>query len=265
VTVKINDPKKGVYEVEGLAKPTKLARATSLLDMFKEGFGGMSYYGVKLALSFLLPDLDEEAFEGVYELLKESADHDPNKRLKAAAARGTAAHKLFEDLCQRRATIDSVEPKSGGYWVYGADGFRFLAVSYDRGAAQAFIDLFSHLDADEMLSEERLFWTEHPVTICPDKTCRHGFAGTADVIIPPHVMGDMKTHKPKPYWTDFMQMALYSMAWEQRTGNAITKMLVIIPQEDGDYLLVDDKFLPPETGLIVWNLYKAYKEWGPVK
>lgn len=265
-------PSKGGYEIEHGEKKAKLARVTSILEVvFKEAFGAMSYYGGKLALEWVTNSdmLAEPAdLEALYAAWKASPS-DPNKTLRRAGSRGTAAHKLFEDLCQRRAVIEKVLEDDGYYITYpNGEDTDFVAVGYDAGAAAAYVDLFQHLDEGEIQSEVRVHWTEHPIAECPDDVCTHGYAGTADVIMPPDTIGDVKTNKGDARYSASVQMAMYALAWEQMNpGTQIDRHFVLIPRPDGTYEMFDDpkKFVSSAVVPAVLELYRARKEWGPVR
>ena len=270
MTAKVRKPTKGGYVIEVDGKMARLARVTTILEVvFKEAFGAMSYYGGRLALEYMAErDEVDDDIEDLYTAWKASP-FDPNKTLRAASKRGTAAHKLFEDLCQRRATITGYAEPGHNPIIRRGDDPSFVAVDYDKGAAMAYVDMFQHLDAEEMLSEVKLYWTEHPIPECPDEICTHGWAGTADIIIPPFTLGDMKTNKGENRYSASVQMALYALAWEQMNPDAdmIKRHFVIIPRPDGTYDLYDDpkQFIPSGVALDVYSLYLTRKEWGPVR
>jgi len=263
-------PSRGGYVIEDeeSGKYAKLARVTSILEVvFKEAFGAMSYYGGRLALEYMAErDEVDDDIEDLYTAWK-SSPFDPNKSLRAASKRGTAAHKLFEDLCQRRAHITGfTEPGENPIIRYENDEPSIVATEYDKGAAMAYHDLFQHLTAEEMWSEYRVHWTEHPITECPDEVCTHGYAGTADVVIPPITLGDMKTNKGDARYSASIQMAMYSRAIEQMHPDIkIQRHFVVIPRPDGTYDLFDDpkQFVDSSVVDAVMTLYKTRKAWGP--
>ena len=272
MTVEVRKPTKGGYVIEVDGKMARLARVTTILEVvFKEAFGAMSYYGGRLALEWAAEEVvsgDETLTPDYLYTAWKASPFDPNKSLRAAAKRGTAAHKLFEDLCQRRATITGYAEPGHNPIIRRGDDPSFVAVDYDKGAATAYVDMFQHLDAEEMLSEVRVHWTEHPIPECPDEICTHGWAGTSDIIIPPITMGDMKTNKGENRYSASVQLALYSLAWEQMNpGVKIERHFVVIPRPDGTYDLYDDEkqFVPSEVALDVYSLYLTRKAWGPVR
>lgn len=260
---------KGGYVIEEGGKYARLDRVTTILSVvFKEAFGAMSYYGGRLALEFMAEqDEVDEDIEAWYTAWKKSK-YDPNKALKAAAARGTAAHKLFEDLCQRRAKITGyTEPGSNPIIRYENDEPSIIATEYDKGAAMAYHEMFQHLSAEEMWSEKRVHWTEHPIPECPDEVCTHGYAGTADIVIPPITLGDVKTNKGENRYAASVQLAMYARALEQMYPDLlIQRHFVVIPRPDGTYDLYDDpkQFISSDVVDSVLELYKTRKAWGPV-
>jgi hypothetical protein len=262
--------KKGFYQIETPSgAKAKLTRVTTALDwVIKEGFGGMSYYGGKLFARFLA-DSDEE-FEQFYVSWKQS-EFDPNRTLRERATRGTAAHELFEKLLKGEATAVR---EGDDYFVGLEDDIPFLAVGFDRGVVEAFLDVYAAdtTPVEDPLSEVRLWWTEHPIDECPapDKKgfCTHGFSGTCDVYFPHWAIDDLKTHKSGYRWSEYLQMALYSLAAQQLYGADITRQRIVLahdePGEDGKFFEVqDDRFLSADAGRLIWDLFKYRKDWGP--
>ncbi len=269
-------PTRSQYAIESDGKKAFLTRVTTILDwtIKGDGFGAMPYYGAGLLAQFLFDDLDEEAREGVMELWKQS-EFDPNKTLRRRADEGSQAHKLFEHLCQGAAVLMSDEPPWRVTYeqqmYFEIEGIKevpldFIAAEYDAGACAAYHELFQYLDPGELLSEQRVYWTEHPIHECPDDICTHGFAGTADAIMPLHrVMGDMKTNKGDARWSAYPQMAMYGLAAEQMglIHGPIVKQIVIIPRPDGTFDIFDDKFVGTEIVPLILELYRIRKAWGP--
>lgn len=261
--------KKGFYQITTPAGgKAKLTRVTTALDwVVKEGFGGMSYYGGKLFAQFLAES--EEESEQFYTAWKQS-EFDPNRTLRARADRGTAAHALFEKLLKGEALALDNGDEIG---IVIPDDISFVAAGFDRGVAEAYLEVYSETPAKPApLSEVRLYWTEHPIDDCaePDKKgfCTHGFSGTCDVYFPHWAIDDLKTHKTGYRWSEYLQMALYSLAAQQLYGADITRQRIILahdePGEDGKYYEVqDDRFLSADAGRLLWELFKLRRAWGP--
>lgn len=264
--------KKGFYQITTPAGgKAKLTRVTTVLDwVLKDGTGAMSYYGGKLFAKFLAEN-DEEV-EEFYTAWKAS-EFDPNRTLRSAADRGTGAHSLFEKLLKGEATYTGPD-HDGDYFVEFTDDIPFLATSFDRGVVELYRDQFEHLPSDRYpLSEVRLYWTEHPIDDCPEPDakgfCTHGFSGTCDVYFPHYGIEDLKTHKPGYRWSEWGQMALYSLAAQQLYGADIRTQRILLAhdfpnEETGKYYEVqDDRFLSSRAGELLWELFTLRKGWGP--
>ena len=267
--------KKGFYEITTPAGgKAKLTRVTTALDwVLKEAMGAMSYYGGKLFAHFLA-ESDAE-FEEFYAAWKAS-EFDPNRTLRARSDQGQAAHNLFEKLLKSEAEVE--QDIIGNYFVKDlvGDDPEYLAVKWDRGVVEAYLDIYAsgveQAGGDFPRSEVRLWWTEHPIDECPEPNtkgaCTHGFSGTCDVYFPHWAIDDLKTHIPGYRWSEFCQMAMYSMAAEQLYGAEITRQRIVLahdtPGEDGKYYeLQDARFLPSDAGRLIWELYKLRRDWGP--
>jgi hypothetical protein len=262
---------RGGYELEVNEHPARLVRVTTVLEwtIKGDGFGAMSYFGGGLFANFLFPDLDDEEREGVLAVWKESA-WDPNRKLKADGMRGQQAHTLFERLCQHKVELlgqsDALGDDYALWNLRHPDGKEFLVEGYDAGVCKAYHEIFQHLDPEELMSETRVHWTEHPIDECPDEVCNHGFAGTFDALWPSErVMLDMKTHKGEARWSAFPQMAMYGLAAEQMglIDGPIEKQIVVIPRPDGEYEMYDDKFVDDGIVAPILELYRYRRAWGP--
>ena len=248
----------------------RLMRVTGILDwsIKGDGFGAMAYYGGGLMLDYLLDGFEDEVREGVMATWKESY-WDPNRKLKRDAYRGTQAHMLFQHLCQGETELlGPADPihinEIGGWWIKGEDGLTVLATEYDAGACKAYHEIFQHFDPSEIRSEQRVYWTEHPIPECPDEVCQHGYAGTLDALIG-RVMIDMKTNKGDARWAAYPQMAMYGRAALQRglIDGPIEKQIVVIPRPDGGYDNFDDRFAGDEIVDPILEIYKQRRAWGP--
>lgn len=215
--------------------PCKLNRVTRIINKVTgESKGGMSYWGAKLAIRWSA-EVFEDVFDEMYTAFKASP-YDPNKTKKARGKEGTAAHKVFEHLLSGTswAEVDI----NGDVWIEDEDSPAWLAEKYDLGVARAFLDVFSHLDREEVRSEIRLRWFAegHPDE-CPDDICTHGYAGTADFVIPVlNVLGDLKTHTGPARFPDMLQTAFYTRAYHQMyPDDLIDHHLILLAREDGTY------------------------------
>lgn len=269
--------KRGFYEITTDAgAKAKLDRVTTALDwVLKDADGAMAYYGGKLFAKWLGDD-DVEWVEH-YEAWKAS-DYDPNTVLRARADEGTSAHTLFGNLLEGKVTL---EDRGGTWWVIAQtdEDMDFPALGYDLGVVQAYLEVYAEIDGqaqlktDMPLSEVRLYWTEHPIDDCPKHDskgrCTHGFSGTCDVYFPHWGLDDLKTHIPGYRFSEWCQMAMYSLAAQQLYGAEITRQRIIIAhdfpdEETGKYYEVqDDRFLDPDAALLLWELFKLRKAWGP--
>jgi hypothetical protein len=264
----VGKPARGLYVVTSdSGKEAHLGRVTTMLDwVYGEGKSGMGYWGAQQMGHYLLDDyLDEEEWEGVYALWKKST-YDLNTIMKTKAGVGKQAHKLFEDLCQKRATI--IKPVGKEWLVATPDGFEVIMQGYDAGICKAYDELFRHLDDGELMSEHPVYYTLHPIDDCADEVCTHGWCGTLDAVLPLHgIMGDVKTHKPPERYGDFRQMSMYSAAWEQMHPDLppITAQWVLIPLPDGRYHLADqpERFVPASAALGTYQAYLERRAWGP--
>jgi len=251
----------------------RLMRVTGILDwaIKGDGFGAMAYYGGGLFAEFMLElaDLSEEEFDGVMQLWKESY-WDPNKKLRRDSYRGTQAHMLFEHLCQGEtelvgpADVPQFALPGGAWWIRGQDGLLVVATGYDAGACKAYAEIFRHFDPSEILSEQRVYWTEHPIQECEDEVCQHGYAGKLDALVQ-RTMVDVKTNKGDARWAAYPQMAMYGRAALQRglIDAPIEKQIVVIPRPDGDYEMFDEQFVGDEIVDPILEIYKQRRAWGP--
>jgi hypothetical protein len=282
---KVKKPGRHQYEVTSESgKKAFLDRVTTVLDwtIKGDGFGAMPYYGAGLLLDFLLPELDSEEHDGVMELWKQSP-HSPYATLKAAQGRGQSAHTLQQHLIEGVATLES----DAAPWRVRYDSAKwaefeekpekdspmdFVAAEYDAGACELYFDLFQHFEVGtEVLSEQRVFYTDHPIDECPDEVCTHGYAGTLDSLWPPFLtMGDTKTNKGDARWSAYPQMAFYGKAALQRglIDAPIEKQIVTIPRpvpndEGKMYDVFDDKFVDTDIVDPIRILYKYRRAWGP--
>jgi hypothetical protein len=282
---KVAKPGRAQYEVTGESgKRAFLDRVTTILEwtIKGDGFGAMPYYGAGLLMDFLLPELDEEEKDGVMELWKQSP-HSPYQTLKEAANRGTAAHKLQQHLIEGVAILES----DSAPWLVRYDRQKwaeleerpekdapmdFVATSYEAGACEMYFDLFQHFEVGtELLSERRVYYTDHPIDECEDEICTHGYAGTLDSLwVPFRTMGDTKTNKGEARWSAYPQMAFYGKAALQRglIDGPIEKQIVTIPRpelnEDGKmYDIYDERFLSDVVVDPIRILYKERRAWGP--
>jgi hypothetical protein len=245
--IRLRDPDADEYEVEidGVVKP--LRRVTSILSKVTGGpKDGMAYYGGALATEYYTALLDED-YDEWYEEWK-AGPRSPRAALKDAQERGKQAHKLFEDLISGEAIVTT---KNGLKWVTyrNADpAISFVAQRYDLGALRAYeTEIAPIITETEVLSEQKLY------------SLTYEYAGTADLIIPEFgLVGDLKTHNPPWRESDFLQMAAYSGAWEEMTGQVLDRQLVIIAKEDGNYEAWSG-FMPPTAFLSLLPTHDALK------
>lgn len=277
---KVAKPGRHQYEITGESgKRAFLDRVTTVLNwtIKGDGFSAMPYYGAGLLLDFLLPDCDKEVKDGVAQLWKFS-EHSPSAVLKQAQERGTSAHALQQHLIEGGAVLESDSPPWHVRYVperwaeveersIEECPFDFVAESYDAGACKAYHELFQHFTlGEELLSERRVYWTEHPIDDCPDEICTHGYAGTLDALWPTFLtMGDTKTNKGDARWAAYPQMAFYGRAALQRglIAAPIERQIVIIPRVDGEVDLFEDKFVDDEIVDAIRVLYRIRRAWGP--
>jgi hypothetical protein len=266
------EQRRGFYQITTDAGATaKLTRVTTSLDwVLGDGKSAMAYYGGKQFAKWL-GDAPEAWMEH-YEAWKAS-DFDPNKTMRRRGDEGTASHKLFESLLEGRVT----SYLSGDeYWIDDGE-MRLIAAGYDRGVVELYRHIYEPVVATGRIpveTEKRLYWTEHPIDDCTEHDkqgrCTHGFSGTCDVFFPNHMeIDDLKTHIPGYRFSEWMQMAMYSLAAEQMGSPKITKQRIVIAHDTPDeetglyYEVQDDRFLPSEAALPFWELYKMRKAWGP--
>lgn len=273
---KVAKPSRSQYEITSESgKRAFLDRVTTVLDwtIKGDGFGAMPYYGARLFSDFLFPDLDEEEKDGVMQLWKQSP-HSPYEELKRTQERGTAAHKLHEHLLLGIAGLTSSVPQ--WYVRYNRERWAeheerpieeapmdFVATEYDAGACKLYFEVTQHF---EVMSETRVYYTDHPIDDCPDEICTHGYAGTLDgLVVDELLMFDMKTNKGDARWSAYPQMAFYGRAALQRglIPKPIERQVVAIPRPDGDYDLFNDKFVGEEVVDPIRTLYKIRRAWGP--
>lgn len=267
------EQKRGFYAIETDAgAKAKLTRVTTALDwVLGDGKSAMAYYGGKQFARWLGDGPDEWVEH--YEAWKAS-DFDPNKTLRRRGKEGTASHKLFEQLLLGQATAFA-SPDGDDYWIDDGE-MTLIAAGYDRGVVELYLNVYQPMQATgrELQTEKRLYWTEHPIDDCTDHDkqgrCTHGFSGTCDVYLPVNQIDDLKTHVPGYRFSEWMQMAMYSLAAEQMGDGAhIIKQRIVIAHEIPDeetglyYEVQDDRFLPSEAALPFWELYKMRQAWGP--
>lgn len=273
---KIAKPKSSQYEITSESgKRAFLDRVTTVLDwtIKGDGFGAMPYYGANLLLDFLLPDCDQEVKDGVAQLWKGSP-HSPYARLKEAADRGEAAHTLHEHLILGIAVLTTEGPPWRVHyyrekWATHEERpveeapMDFVAVEYDAGTCKLYHEVTRFFD---VVSEQRVFYTDHDIDDCPDEICTHGYAGTLDgLVVDELLMFDMKSNKGDARWAAYPQMAFYGRAALQRglIPAPIQRQVVAIPRPDGEYEIFNDKFV--DEGIVdpIRALYKYRRAWGP--
>lgn len=267
--------KRGFYQITtdagGVAK---LDRVTGCIDwVLGDGKGAMSYYGGKLFAKWL-GDSEEEWREH-YDAWKAS-DFDPNKTLRRRGKEGTASHTLFQGLIEGAVELEG--PDHEGDYFFAAKGdIPFIAKGFDRGVIELYLNVYRPvlLGGASIECEKRLYWTEHPIDFCPDLDkqgrCTHGFSGTCDVLWPNvPAIDDLKTHVPGYRFSEWIQMGMYSAAYEQMyPGKAIKRQRIVIAHDEPDeetglyYEVQDDRFVNPETALLFYQLFKARRLWGP--
>jgi len=233
------------YEIKLDGETLYLPRVTTIIsDVMSQGKSGMAYWGGRLATEFFATMFDsvtDEEDEDEWYAAWKSSEWSPQGQLKVAQDRGKQAHHLFEKLLTREATL----LEEGGVLYAEVDGFRHVPVSYDLAVCKAYRDVFS--DIEGLLSEQRVYSVEH------------GFAGTADLIAG-SVIGDLKTHKPPARFSDMVQTAAYSLAWEEMTGQHIDHHMVVMAGEDGEYVIAHG-FVEPSVFLAVKQVWHAMKAW----
>lgn len=273
---KVAKPARSQYEITSESgKRAFLDRVTTVLDwtIKGDGFSAMPYYGAGLLLDFLFPDLDQEEKDGIAQLWKGSP-HSPYNKLKEAQDRGDRAHALHEHLILGIAELESDSPPwRVRYYPHRwaehegrpADEapMSFVAVEYDAGSCKLYHEVTQHF---EVVSEQRVFYTDHDIDDCEDEICTHGYAGTLDgLVVDELLMFDMKTNKGDARWAAYPQMAFYGRAALQRglIPSAIERQVVAIPRPDGDYEIFNDKFV--DEGIVdpIRTLYKYRRAWGP--
>lgn len=265
--------KRGFYEiVTDAGNKAKLDRVTGCIDwVLGDGKGAMSYYGGKQFAKWLGDSEDE--WKEHYEAWKQS-DFDPNKTLRRRGKEGTASHTLFQNLIEGKVILTGPDHEGDFFFEMPGD-IPFLAAGFDRGVIELFVNVYqpSLLGGLKVECEKRLYWTEHPIDDCTDHDkqgrCTHGFSGTCDVFFGTQI-DDLKTHVPGYRFSEWVQMAMYSLAIEQMyPGTKITKQRIVLAhdapnEETGLYYEVqDDRFLPSSIVPLFYELYKARRDWGP--
>lgn len=276
--------KRGFYEITTEAGgKAKLDRVTTVLDwVLKDAQGAMAYYGGKLFAKWLTDE--GEDWEEHYRAWKDSP-FDPNTVLKARGDEGTSAHTLFGQLLEQKVKLTRRDHE---WWVdpQNDTDIPFPARGYDLGVIEAYFAVYAEPDGvavkveDLPLSEVRLYWTEHPIDDCPKHDsrgrCTHGFSGTCDVYYPHIQIDDLKTHISGYRFSEWAQMAMYSLAANQLYDATICRQRIVlahdVPIDDEEnpfygkrYEVQDDRFLSPDVGQLMWELYKYRRAWGPKK
>lgn len=270
------EQKRGFYQITTEAGGVaKLTRVTTALDwVLGDGKSAMAYYGGKQFAKWL-GDSEAEWMEH-YDAWKAS-DFDPNKTLRRRGKEGTASHALFQGLLERTATCEYDQEREL-WWIRTGDDPPLVADGFDRGVVEAYINVYHPvlLGGAKVECEKRLYWTEHPIDDCTEHDnqgrCTHGFSGTCDVFFPYCQIDDLKTHVPGYRFSEWMQMAMYSLAAEQMFADelaVIHKQRIVIAHDTPDeetglyYEVQDDRFLPSSAALPFWELYKMRQAWGP--
>ncbi len=248
--MKIVDPtdKHPFYVVDGQDHE----RVTTVIDAVMGGpKSNMAYWGAELMSQYvegrLLDTEWDYPAEEWYEDFK-ATPLNPNAVRDKAADRGKRAHTLFEDLVLGNATCTTNDDGSPVWVKHNDEEHAYAVESYDLGVVKAYREIA--LGIDGLLPEQRVF----------SKT--HRFAGTAD-LIGGSLVADVKTHKPPARFTDFVQMAAYSLAWEEMTGQVIDAHMAILPHEDGTYTAYHS-FVDPQVFIDVLNIYREQRNWKVV-
>ena len=191
------------------------------------GWGPGSYRGFKLGIQSQHPRTDEQKLEELYTKAKRGP-WDPNAKLREARDRGVFAHWCAESKAhgyETRTYEDGVSYalRSGNEQLGG----------YGR-AAVGFLEDLNWAGHWEVEAVEKVVYS-----------LKHGFAGTADLILFDRLgivreVVDFKTHKPNTpepaFFEDLLQLAAYKLAWNEMYPDApIVSTRVVVLREDATY------------------------------
>lgn len=209
-------------------------------------FSAGAWYGYNMAVEAVAEEFANRGARAADfrdpDLLKKrlsSSGRNPNQALDLSRNRGFIAHDVLELLAQGEQDIA-------------------------EGACHVEQELFGTSYGFAVLSWWELnkgakWKPEQPVF-----SLVHRYAGTADLISATEIV-DLKTHNPakgftKPgqgpaYLSDLIQLRAYRTAWEEMSGQSVTKNRILIARENGKFL-EDEREVPESLWLKCLEMYR---------
>jgi len=233
------------------------------------GFGAMAWWGYKIGIRALNPELDDDDIGELYEAAKQT-DWTPNKVRDEAGERGTGTHDLLEAI----ARDEVIASREGDLFIVSGPTETLadllgLEGKEKKGFLKAGTEAFEPVGYQEAGVRWWLDQTDQEISFAerPVWSVRHGFGGTLDLAREVDNISfeivDYKTHKPAPgarkdgtyrdgegpaYIDDLLQLAGYRQCVEELGFGRVTGTRVVLLGPDGFYY-EDTRTVPAQAFL----------------